>query len=101
MAHPIQTAAVKFTIDDETADNGYLYVDVDDLATVVIRRDGERVTAEIYGLNLAVDEPLATAAVPESELRLHAAPLDNSNESKSDGESCTGGTSAAAANQGV
>jgi hypothetical protein len=28
----------RFTIDDETADKGYLYVDVDNIATLIIRR---------------------------------------------------------------
>ncbi|WP_414462474.1 hypothetical protein [Hyphomicrobium sp. DY-1] len=56
-----------FHIDDETADDGFLYVNVDDLATVRIYRMDGMVAVEICPLN-NTDDFLASANINELEL---------------------------------
>jgi hypothetical protein len=64
MGHP-----TTFVCDDETADNGHLYVDVDDFATLIIRHEGGQLTCEIYPFGVSTDEPVTLAKVNVAHLR--------------------------------
>lgn len=64
MGHP-----TTFVCDEETADNGHLYVDVDDFATIIIRHEGGQLECEIYPFGLATDEPVAIAKASVAHLR--------------------------------
>ncbi len=46
-----------FVCDDETAENGHLYVDVDDFATIIIRREGGTLACEIHPFGVSTDCP--------------------------------------------
>lgn len=59
-----------FHIDDETADDGYLYVDVDDIATIIIRRWDDSVKVEICAHNHAGEDALAIIEAPDALLGL-------------------------------
>lgn len=61
----------RFTIDDDTADDGYLYVDVDDITTVIIRRTcwDPGVHVEICAFGHAGEKALKTVHVTAADLR--------------------------------
>jgi hypothetical protein len=56
-----------FRIDELNSDNEYLFVDVDGICTVIIKRDEEGVAVDIYPLAVA-DEPLVSTWVTNNEL---------------------------------
>ncbi len=59
-----------FHIDDETAADGYLYVDVDDIATIIIRRWDDSIKVEICAHQHAGEDALAILEAPDTLLRL-------------------------------
>ncbi len=64
MGHP-----TTFICDDETADNGHLYVAVDDFATIIIRHDFGELECEIYPFGVSTDDPTAIAKASVADLR--------------------------------
>ncbi len=56
-----------FYIDEVNSDEEYLYVDMEGLCTVVIKREHEGVVVDIYPLTIA-DEPVASTYAFEWEL---------------------------------
>ena len=48
-----------FTVDENASDEEYLYVDVKDRGTVVIKREGEGLVIDVFPFQVA-DQPVAT-----------------------------------------
>ncbi len=53
MKHPL------FKIDENASDGQYLYIDVKDRGTVVIKREDEGIVVDVFPFQV-VDEPVAT-----------------------------------------
>ena len=56
-----------FKIDENASDEEYLYVDVKDRGTVVIKREGEGIVVDVYPFQV-VDQPVATTWAHLSDL---------------------------------
>jgi hypothetical protein len=61
----------RFTIDEDTADDGYLYVDVDNIATIIIRRTPWEagVHLEICAFGHAGEKAVKEVFAPVQDLR--------------------------------
>lgn len=71
----------RFNIDEDTADDGYLYVDVDDIATLIIRRTSwdSGLHVEICAYGHAGEKAVKTIRVSANELHRARAAIQRRN----------------------